>query len=140
VGSARRLSAGKLHSHHGPRIAKGKVVVGVAGAEFPVRGFFAAYDAKTGAFAWKDYTVPGDPSKPFESEAMRKASATWDKDAWKMGGGGTVWDGMAYDADLNLLYVGTGNAGPGPTRSANPTAATTSTPRPFSRSTPTMAS
>jgi quinohemoprotein ethanol dehydrogenase len=95
-----------------PRIAKGKVVVGVAGAEWPVRGFFAAYDAKTGAFAWRDYTVPGDPSKPFENEAMRKASATWDKDAWKMGGGGTVWDGMAYDADLNLLYVGTGNAGP----------------------------
>jgi quinohemoprotein ethanol dehydrogenase len=97
-----------------PRIAKGKVVIGVAGAEWPVRGFFAAYDAKTGAFAWKDYTVPGDPSKPFENEAMRKASATWDKDAWKMGGGGTVWDGMAYDADLNLLYVGTGNAGPWP--------------------------
>jgi quinohemoprotein ethanol dehydrogenase len=97
-----------------PRIAKGKVVIGVAGAEWPVRGFFAAYDAKTGAFAWRDYTVPGDPSKPFENEAMRKASATWDKDAWKMGGGGTVWDGMAYDADLNLLYVGTGNAGPWP--------------------------
>ncbi len=97
-----------------PRIAKGKVVVGVAGAEWPVRGFFAAYDAKTGAFAWRDYTVPGDPSKPFENEAMRKAAATWDPDAWKMGGGGTVWDGMAYDPDLNLLYVGTGNAGPWP--------------------------
>ncbi len=97
-----------------PRIAKGKVIVGVGGGEFPVRGFFAAYEAKTGAFAWRDYTVPGDPSKPFESEAMRKASATWDKDAWKMGGGGAVWDGMAYDPDLNLFYVGTGNAGPWP--------------------------
>jgi quinohemoprotein ethanol dehydrogenase len=97
-----------------PRIAKGKVIVGVSGSEFPVRGFFAAYDAKTGQFAWRDYTVPGDPSKPFENEAMRKASATWDKDAWKMGGGGTVWDGMAYDPDLNLFYVGTGNAGPWP--------------------------
>ncbi|HLH45092.1 MAG TPA: PQQ-dependent dehydrogenase, methanol/ethanol family [Bryobacteraceae bacterium] len=97
-----------------PRIAKGKVIVGVSGAEFPVRGFFAAYDAETGRFAWRDYTVPGDPSKPFENEAMRKASATWDKDAWKMGGGGTVWDGMAYDPDLNLFYVGTGNAGPWP--------------------------
>ena len=97
-----------------PRIAKGKVIVGVSGSEFPVRGFFAAYDARTGQFAWRDYTVPGDPSKPFENEAMRKASATWDKDAWKMGGGATVWDGMAYDPDLNLFYVGTGNAGPWP--------------------------
>ncbi|MBV8843163.1 MAG: PQQ-dependent dehydrogenase, methanol/ethanol family [Bryobacterales bacterium] len=97
-----------------PRIAKGKVIIGVSGSEYPVRGFFAAYDAKTGQFAWRDYTVPGDPSKPFENEAMRKAAATWDKDSWKMGGGATVWDGMAYDPDLNLLYVGTGNAGPWP--------------------------
>src|SRR5579863_2306835 len=97
-----------------PRIAKGKVVVGVAGAEWPVRGFFAAYDAKTGAFAWRDYTVPGDPSKPFENEAMRKAAATWDAGWWKMGGGGAVWDGMAYDPEADLLYVGTGNAEPWP--------------------------
>jgi quinohemoprotein ethanol dehydrogenase len=97
-----------------PRIAKGKVIIGVAGSEFPVRGFFSAYDARTGQFAWKDYTVPGDPSKPFENDAMRKAAATWDADAWKLGGGGTVWDGMAYDPDLNLFYVGTGNAGPWP--------------------------
>src|SRR5579863_5574365 len=99
-----------------PRIAKGKVVVGVAGAEWPVRGFFAAYDAKTGAFAWRDYTVPGDPSKPFENEAMRKASATWDADALKKynGVGGSVWDSIAYDPDTNLIYFGTGNAGPWP--------------------------
>src|SRR2546425_3085079 len=48
-----------------PRIAKGKVIIGVSGAEFPVRGFFAAYDATTGQFAWRFYTIPGDPSKPF---------------------------------------------------------------------------
>src|SRR5436853_5087095 len=77
-----------------PRIAKGKVIVGVSGAEYPVRGFFAAFDAATGQFAWKFYTTPGDPSKPFENSAMRKASATWEADAWKMGGGGTVWDGF----------------------------------------------
>lgn len=97
-----------------PRIAKGKVIVGVSGAEYPVRGFFSAFDAKTGQFAWKFYTIPGDPSKPFENEAMRKAAQSWQGDWWKLGGGGTVWDGMAYDSDADLLYVGTGNAGPWP--------------------------
>ncbi|HEX4278704.1 MAG TPA: PQQ-dependent dehydrogenase, methanol/ethanol family [Bryobacteraceae bacterium] len=97
-----------------PRIAKGKVIVGVSGAEYPVRGFFAAYDANTGQFAWKFYTVPGDPSKGFENEAMKKAASTWAGEWWKMGGGATVWDAMSYDPDTNLLYVGTGNAGPWP--------------------------
>ena len=97
-----------------PRIAKGKVIVGVAGAELPIRGFFAAFDAATGKFAWKFYTVPGDPSKPFENPALKKAAETWSGDYWKLGGGGSVWDGMAYDPDADLLYVGTGNGGPWP--------------------------
>jgi PQQ-dependent dehydrogenase (methanol/ethanol family) len=97
-----------------PRIAKGKVIVGVSGAEYPVRGFFSAFDANTGALAWKFYTIPGDPSKPFESPAMKKAAETWSGDWWKLGGGGTVWDGVAYDPDANLVYVGTGNGGPWP--------------------------
>jgi quinohemoprotein ethanol dehydrogenase len=97
-----------------PRIAKGKVVIGVAGAELPIRGFFAAYDAATGKLAWKFYTVPGDPSKPFENPALKTAAATWSGDYWKLGGGGSVWDGMAYDPDADLLYVGTGNGGPWP--------------------------
>jgi len=97
-----------------PRIAKGKVIVGVSGAEYPVRGFFAAYDANTGQFAWRFYTIPGDPSKPFERPEMKKAAETWSGDWWKLGGGGTVWDGVAYDPDTNLVFVGTGNGGPWP--------------------------
>ena len=97
-----------------PRIAKGKVIIGVAGGEFPTRGYFAAYDANTGRFAWRFYAVPGDPSKPFENDAMKKAAETWDGDWWKFGGGGSIWDGMAYDPDADLIYVGTGNGGPWP--------------------------
>src|SRR5215467_2894798 len=97
-----------------PRIAKGKVIIGVSGAEYPVRGFFSAFDANTGQFAWRFYTIPGDPSKPFENPALKKAAETWSGDFWKLGGGGTVWDGVAYDSDANLVYVGTGNGGPWP--------------------------
>jgi PQQ-dependent dehydrogenase (methanol/ethanol family) len=97
-----------------PRIAKGKVIVGVSGGDRPTRGFFAAFDAMTGQQAWRFYTVPGDPSKPFENSAMRAAAATWEGEWWKMGGGGAVWDGMPYDPDAGLLYVGTGNAEPWP--------------------------
>jgi quinohemoprotein ethanol dehydrogenase len=97
-----------------PRIAKGKVIVGAAGGDRPTRGFFAAYDAETGREVWKFYTVPGDPAKGFESSAMRKAAATWDGEWWKLGGGGAVWDGISYDPESELVYVGTGNAEPWP--------------------------
>ncbi len=97
-----------------PRIAKGKVIVGPAGGDRITRGFFAAYDAETGREVWRFWTVPGDPTKPFESDAMRKAAATWDKDAWKLGGGGAVWDGISYDPESETVYVGTGNAEPWP--------------------------
>jgi quinohemoprotein ethanol dehydrogenase len=94
------------------RVVKGKVIVGTAGAEFAMRGYFSAYDAETGKMAWRFYTVPGDPSKPFEHPELKAAAKTWTGEWWKTGGGGTVWDGMAYDADADLLYVGTGNGGP----------------------------
>src|ERR1700756_3913269 len=69
-----------------PRIAKGKVIIGVSGSEYPVRGFFSAFHAETGHFAWRFYTIPGDPSKPFENPALKKAAETWSGDWWKFGG------------------------------------------------------
>lgn len=96
-----------------PRIVKGKVIIGNGGADYAVRGYVSAYDAATGKFLWRFYTVPGDPSKPFENEAMERAAKTWKGDVWyKLGGGGTVWDAMAYDPETDLLYLGTGNGGP----------------------------
>ncbi len=95
------------------RIVKGKVIVGTAGAEFGVRGYFGAYDAETGKQAWRFYTVPGDPKKGYESDALKDAAKTWIGTDWsKIPGGGTVWDAMAYDAEADLLYIGTGNGSP----------------------------
>ncbi len=95
-----------------PRVVDGKVIIGNGGAEFGVRGFVSAYAADTGELIWRTYTVPGDPRDPFESDAMAEAADTWSGEWWKLGGGGTVWDSMAYDPDLDLLYVGTGNGSP----------------------------
>jgi quinohemoprotein ethanol dehydrogenase len=95
-----------------PRIAGGKVIIGASGGDKPTRGQFAAVDAQTGQFLWRFYTVPGDPSQPYESEALRRAAKTWGGDFYKNGGGGAVWDGFAYDPEANLVYVGTGNAQP----------------------------
>ncbi len=95
-----------------PRVIKGKVLIGNGGAEMGVRGYLSAYDADTGKLVWRFYTVPGDPSKPFENAALEKAAKTWSGEWWKNGGGGTVWDAMAYDPQLDLLYFGTGNADP----------------------------
>ncbi len=88
------------------------MLIGNAGAEYAVRGYVSAYDAQTGNLVWRTYTVPGDPSKPFESDAMKQAAATWSGEWWKAGGGGTVWEGMAYDPELDLVMFGTGNATP----------------------------
>lgn len=95
-----------------PRIIKGKVIIGNGGAEMGVRGYVSAYDAETGRLAWRFYTVPGDPSKPFENPVLAEAAKTWNGEWWKVGGGGTVWDSMAYDPDLDLLYIGVGNGSP----------------------------
>ena len=95
-----------------PRIVKGKVIIGNGGGEFGVRGYVSAYDADDGKLLWRFYTVPGDPSKPFESPILKKAAETWSGEWWKNGGGGTVWDSIVYDPELDLLYIGTGNGGP----------------------------
>src|SRR5882762_4769756 len=92
-----------------PRVIKGRVVIGNAGSEYGVRGYISAYDAETGKFAWRFYTVPGDPSKPFENQAMARAAKTWSGEWWKLGGGGTVWESLSYDPALNLIYFGVSN-------------------------------
>lgn len=95
-----------------PRVVKGKVIIGNGGAEYGVRGYVSAYDTETGELAWRFYTVPGDPSLGFENDTMAMAAETWNGEWWALGGGGTVWDSMAYDAELDLLYIGTGNGSP----------------------------
>ena len=95
-----------------PLVAAGKVIIGNAGAEYGVRGYVTAYDARSGKQAWRFYTVPGNPAKGFENEAMRRAAQTWSGEWWKDGGGGTVWNSLSYDPALGLVYFGTGNASP----------------------------
>ena len=96
-----------------PRAARGKVFIGNGGAEFGVRGYISAFDAETGELAWRFFTVPGDPSLPFEHPEMEMAAQTWNgENWWTFGGGGTVWNSIVYDPDLNHLYFGTGNGSP----------------------------
>jgi len=95
-----------------PRVFNDKVVIGNGGAEFGVRGYVTAYDTATGEQVWRFYTVPGNPADGFESDAMRKAAETWNGEWWKYGGGGTAWDALVYDPELNLLYIGVGNGAP----------------------------
>ncbi|MBM3784936.1 MAG: PQQ-dependent dehydrogenase, methanol/ethanol family [Acidobacteria bacterium] len=85
-----------------PLVVKDKVIVGIAGGEYGIRGFLDAYDAKTGKLAWRFYTVPG----PGE-----KGNETWANDSWKRGAAST-WVTGSYDPDSNLIYWGTGNPGP----------------------------
>jgi PQQ-dependent dehydrogenase (methanol/ethanol family) len=103
-----------------PRIVKNKVIIGNGGGEYGVRGYVSAYDADTGKLVWRFYTVPGDPAKGFESPAMERAAKTWTGEWWKLGGGGTVWDSLSYDPELDLLYVGTGNGSPWSQRLRSP--------------------
>jgi len=95
-----------------PRIVGDKVVIGNGGAELGVRGYVSAYDIATGKMIWRFYTVPGNPADGFENDAMKMAARTWNGEWWRWGGGGTAWDSMVYDPDLDLLYIGVGNGSP----------------------------
>jgi quinohemoprotein ethanol dehydrogenase len=96
-----------------PRVFNGKVIVGHGGADFGhVRGYVSTYDVDTGKLLWRWYIVPGDPAKGFENKAMEMAAKTWTGEWWKYGGGGTAWNALTYDPELNRVYIGTGNGGP----------------------------
>ncbi|WP_187276453.1 PQQ-dependent dehydrogenase, methanol/ethanol family [Parahaliea maris] len=95
-----------------PRVAKGLVYIGNGGSEFGTRGYVSAYDAETGEMRWRFHTIPGNPADGFENAAMEQAAATWNGQWWKYGGGGTVWDTIVYDPELDQLYIGVGNGAP----------------------------
>lgn len=97
-----------------PRVVNGKVIIGNGGAEFGMRGYVSAYDVLTGKLVWRFFVVPGSPDGPHEHAELEAAAKTWSRHGeWrKTGGGGTVWDSISYDPELNLVYVGTGNGAP----------------------------
>jgi quinohemoprotein ethanol dehydrogenase len=100
-----------------PRIIKDKVLIGNGGAEYGVRGYVSAYDTATGKMVWRFYTAPNPEGKPDGAPSDKimaeKAAGTWYGDVWKQtGGGATVWDSMAYDPDLDIVYLGVGNGTP----------------------------
>jgi quinohemoprotein ethanol dehydrogenase len=92
-----------------PRVIKGRVMIGNSGSEYGVRGYISAYDTETGKLDWRFYTVPGDPAQPVENPILAEAAKTWNGEWWKLGGGGTVWESLSYDPELNLIYFGVGN-------------------------------
>jgi quinohemoprotein ethanol dehydrogenase len=94
-----------------PYVAGDVVVIGNSGGELDARGYFSAYRIATGELAWRFFTVPASSQGPFEHPELEQAAKTWDPNSrWEVGLGGTVWDGMAYDPTLDLLYVGVGNS------------------------------
>ena len=103
-----------------PLAAAGKVYIGNSGSEWDHRGYVTAYDAETGRKVWRFFTVPGDPAKPFEHPELEAAAETWSGEWWELGGGGTVWNAMAYDTDLHTVYIGTGNGTPWSRRIRSP--------------------
>jgi quinohemoprotein ethanol dehydrogenase len=95
-----------------PRVVNNAVLIGNGGADRGVRGYLTAYDVETGNELWRFWVVPKGPKAPPENDDVARAAKTWpDDDVWTDVGGGTPWDAMAYDPELDLIYVGTGNGG-----------------------------
>jgi PQQ-dependent dehydrogenase (methanol/ethanol family) len=111
------VDQGKSYTITGaPRVIHGKVLIGNGGSEYGVRGYISAYDAETGKLDWRFYTTPNPAGKAdgAASDAVleKSARATWGGGVPEAGGGGTVWEAITYDPDLNLVYFGTGNGSP----------------------------
>jgi quinohemoprotein ethanol dehydrogenase len=94
-----------------PHVARGKIVMGYNGSDDGVRGALAAYDPETGKEVWRFWTVPGDPSKPFETKALEMAAKTWSGNEWWRIGGGDAWNAITYDDETGLVIFGTAGAG-----------------------------
>ena len=107
-----------------PQIAGDVVVIGNSGADMghtAVRGYVSAYDLGSGKFKWRFYTVPPAVGQPHENPELALADKTWDPHRKAdLHGGGTAWDGFAYDPALNLVYFGTANAAPYDLRQLGP--------------------
>ena len=108
------VPADSIHTVTGaPRVFKDKVIIGNSGADANMRGYVTAYDQATGKQLWRFYTVPGSPEENKGNAALERAAKTWGaSEYWKNGTGGTVWNGITFDPELNHIYLGTGNGGP----------------------------
>src|SRR5690606_4754233 len=100
-----------------PMVVKDKVIVGISGGEFGVRGALTAYNIKDGKQAWRAWSMGSDEETLIDPEKTTElgkpvgkdsSTKTWEGDQWKIGGG-TTWGWYSYDAKLNLIYYGTGN-------------------------------
>ena len=111
---AESIPPGMLNISTGaPRVMNGIVIIGNGGADFGSRGFVTAFDANTGKQLWRFFITPGSPEQNNADPAMEAAAKTWSPDFWKnTGGGGTAWNGMTFDSELERVYIGTGNSGP----------------------------
>lgn len=114
VWSVQTLPPNTIHTITGaPRTFNGKVIIGNGGADANMRGFVTAYDQETGKQVWRFHTTPGKPAENAGDPVMEMAAKTWGGEYWKAGGGGgTVWNDMTFDPELNRIYLGTGNGGP----------------------------
>jgi quinohemoprotein ethanol dehydrogenase len=103
-----------INSTGAPEVAGNVVILGNAGSDYDARGYVSAYDLDSGKLRWRFHMVPRDPKLgPQDHPDLEAAVKTWDPNSrWDMGGGGSPWDAINYDAETGLVLVGTGNAEP----------------------------